>query len=116
MDFTWTDDDGTARRLSSGALNAYLAEAGGGEFTAKTFRTWSGTLAAFEAAETDRLTIRAMSEAAAERLANTPTVARNAYIHPKVIALTETGPATAEPAQLSGLSAAENRLLGYLET
>lgn len=111
---TWVDDGGTVRRLSSGALNAYLAEAGGGDFTAKTFRTWAGTLAAFEAVEAGAETIRALSEVAAERLANTPTVARNAYIHPRVIALTETGLPEIDGAGLRGLTAAENRLLAFL--
>lgn len=112
---TWTNDDGDVRALSSGALNAYLAEAGGHDFTAKTFRTWAGTLAAFEAAEAGQTTIRAMCEAAAERLANTPTVARNAYVHPAVIALSESGPPELRSAGLSGLAAAENRLLALLD-
>ena len=113
---TWIDDQGRPRKLSSGTLNEYLAEAGDGDFTAKTFRTWAGSLAAFEAAESGATTIRALSEAAAKRLANTPTIARNAYIHPKVIGLTETGlPDPLEPVDLSGLAAAEKRLLGLLE-
>ena len=113
---TWTDSAGAHRTLSSGALNAYLSEAGAGDFTAKTFRTWAGTLAAYEAAEAGELTIKALSEAAAERLANTPTVARNSYVHPKVIALSETGLPEIEAVTLSGLAAAETRLLGLLES
>ncbi|GHF69340.1 DNA topoisomerase IB [Seohaeicola zhoushanensis] len=113
---TWTDDDGAVRTLSSGALNSYLAEAGGADFTAKTFRTWAGTLAAFEAVEAGASTIRALAEAAAHRLANTPAVARKAYIHPDVIALAESPSPSASSAGLSGLSAAENRLLGLLES
>jgi len=116
---SWTNEAGDARALSSGALNAYLAEAGGGDFTAKTFRTWAGTLAAYEAAEAGARTIRALSEAAAQRLANTPTVARNAYIHPRIIGLGEAGGgpglADRETPRLRGLSAAENRLLALLE-
>ena len=69
---------------------------------------------AFEAVEAGAETIRALSEVAAERLANTPTVARNAYIHPRVIALTETGLPEIDGAGLRGLTAAENRLLAFL--
>ena len=62
----------------------------GPDITAKTIRTWNGTLAAFGVAQSgDALTIKAMAEAAAEVLHNTPTVARNSYVHPAVIALAE---------------------------
>ena len=112
---TWIDSDGDARKLSSGALNAYLAEAGGGDFTAKTFRTWSGTLAAFETAEAGGATIRSLCAASADRLANTPAVARRSYIHPEVIALAGAEPPVTPGAGLAGLSAAENRLLSFLD-
>ncbi|MCB1341333.1 MAG: DNA topoisomerase IB [Pseudooceanicola sp.] len=112
---TWTDDTGTPRSLSSSALNNYLSEAGGGDFTAKTFRTWAGTLAAYEVAETGPASIKALCAAAADRLANTPAVARRAYIHPAVIALAGEAPPAPTPAGLTGLAAAENRLLGFLD-
>lgn len=112
---TWVDDAGAARSISSGALNDFLAEAGSGDFSAKTFRTWAGTLAAFEAAENGADTIKALSEAAAKRLSNTPTVARNSYIHPKVIKLTDGWPDTDTTKRMDGLSAAEARLLALLE-
>ena len=112
---SWTEADGTVRTLSSGALNAYLAEATEEPFTAKTFRTWAGTLAAFEAAEAGSSTIKALSEAAAERLANTPTVARNSYIHPTVIDLAGKDMPKLKSAGVPGLRAAENRLLSLIE-
>jgi DNA topoisomerase-1 len=112
----WTDDSGRPRSVSSGALNAYLAEAGGCEgFSAKTFRTWAGTLAAFGVAEAGGASIRAMSDAAAERLHNTPTIARTSYIHPSVIALAGSEPELPPGLGLSGLTAGENRLLAFLE-
>ncbi|QQA43029.1 DNA topoisomerase IB [Pelagovum pacificum] len=88
---SWVGPDGTAHEVSSEAVNARLAEITGTEgFTAKTFRTWAGSEAALIVAlKEGPLTIRAMSEAAAERLHNTPTIARNSYIHPEVIALAE---------------------------
>ena len=60
-----------------------------------------------------------MSEAAAERLANTPSIARNSYIHPRVIALHEAD-AGARAALLddlpetAGLRQAERALLRLL--
>jgi DNA topoisomerase-1 len=113
---TWTDEDGTPRTISSGALNRYLAEAGGCEgFTAKTFRTWAGTLAAFGVAEAGGASIKAMADAAAARLHNTPTVSRNSYIHPTVIALAGTTPELPPGLGIAGLTAPENRLLAFLE-
>ena len=114
--FTWIDGQGAVRKVTSTGLNAYLAEIGGCEsFTAKTFRTWAGTLAAFEwhLKEEDAATIKGMAEAASEALANTPTVARNSYIHPKVIALAGQE-ADALPEARRGLSKAETGLLGLL--
>lgn len=72
-------------RLDSADVNAYLPE----DFTAKTFRTWHGTVAAFEAAQIEKPTIKSLCEAAALRLHNTPAICRSSYIHPKVIALAE---------------------------
>ncbi|SHI73918.1 DNA topoisomerase-1 [Palleronia salina] len=88
---TWLDDAGAAHEVTSSQVNELLHDITGQDgFTAKTFRTWNGTTAAMEIAlKEDRLTIKAMAEAAANRLGNTPTIARNSYIHPEVIALTD---------------------------
>lgn len=114
---TWVDDAGEPHTLSSHQLNAYLKEAGGGaEITAKTFRTWAGTLAAFLSAEKGDATIKDMATAASERLHNTPTVARNSYIHPAVIDLAGQPTRTFDAVKRNGLFAAEQRLLGLLST
>ena len=88
---SWIDEDGAARSVTSGEVNAFLAgQTGTDAITAKTFRTWTGSVAALETAlAQEKPTIKALSETAAERLSNTPTIARNSYIHPDVIALTE---------------------------
>jgi DNA topoisomerase-1 len=98
--FQYVDDDGTVRDVHSEDVNAYIREAAGtDEFSAKDFRTWSGTVLAFRAlAATGQLLdgtrppareiqrgLRRAIEATAERLGNTPTVARQAYVHPEVI-------------------------------
>ena len=119
--FTWTDDDGAPRSVTSDAVNARLSDyAGRDGITAKTFRTWAGSEAALTAAlKADSPTIKALSEAASERLHNTPTIARNSYIHPKVIALTEVDAAERQQlldkaASISGLRRAEEVLLHLL--
>ena len=112
---SWTDEDGQTRGLTSQALNAYLADmSGDAHVTAKTFRTWAGTVAAFEVAETGGATIKDMSTAASERLHNTPTIARTSYIHPAVIDLAGQGPLGIQTQQKSGLFASETRLLSFL--
>ncbi len=87
---TWMDDK-EARSVSPDMLGAFMAEVTGEDgLTPKTFRTWNGSVAAMEVALRDEdPTIASMADAAAERLNNTPTIARNSYIHPEVIALSE---------------------------
>ena len=113
---TWADAQGEVHQLNSAELNAYIAEASGcDDFTAKTFRTWAGTVAAFEAAEKGQATIKQLAEAAAAQLSNTPTVARNSYIHPAVIDLAGEAPPEIKVGRKTGLFASEARLLTYLE-
>jgi DNA topoisomerase-1 len=113
---SWVDEDGKAHAVSSGALNGYLAEAGGCDgFTAKTFRTWAGSLAAFEVAEAGDASIKAMTEAAAERLHNTPAIARRSYVHPSIIALAGEAADLPPGLGIDRLTAAENRMLAFLE-
>lgn len=93
--FQYVDDDGTRHNVGSAEVNAYLHEIAGEHFTAKDFRTWSGTLLAalalieFEAYDSEtqakKNVLRAI-ERVAERLGNTPTICRKCYVHPEVIA------------------------------
>ena len=60
-----------------------------------------------------------MAEAAAERLHNTPAIARKSYIHPEVIALADLDEAarqdrTADARDIPGLRRTEVRLLHLL--
>ena len=116
---SWIDDTGAPRRVSSDEVNAYLADVtGDATLTAKTFRTWSGSVAAIEAITPGETpTIKSMAEAAADRLANTPTIARKSYIHPKVIALAEDVSALPQdPRAADGLRVAERQLKDLLAT
>lgn len=92
--FSWLDEEGVAHPVDSGRLNSYLASCAGLTVSAKTFRTWGGSLAAFTAAtravkQGEKVRIKMLTHAASERLQNTPAVCRNSYIHPTVLALAE---------------------------
>lgn len=115
---TWVDEDGRPRAVTSDEVNTYLGQITGNPgLTAKTFRTWAGSVAALEAAhKADKVTIKLMAEAAAERLANTPTIARTSYIHPAVIALAEDdGVIPESPRDIAGLRVGERRLVELME-
>ena len=116
---TWQHGD-EVHGVGSEAVNACLARIAGDGATAKTFRTWIGTLTAFEIAEAARgegkaPTITAMTEAAAARLHNTPSVARTSYVHPGVIGLAEgTEALKGLNGGPRGLEGAERRLAHFL--
>lgn len=123
--FGWVDEAGVLHAIGSQHVNAYLAARTGVDgVTAKTFRTWAGTLAAFAAARATpgRLSVRTMAEAAAQRLHNTPAISRSAYIHPAVLELATLDPeARAErlalaPVGSARLLADERRLLALLQS
>ena len=91
--FQYIDDDGQARDIGSIDVNDYLREISGGDFTAKDFRTWAGTvLAAMALREFEKFDSQAQArkniveaiEKVARRLGNTPAVCRKSYIHPAV--------------------------------
>jgi DNA topoisomerase-1 len=92
--FQYVDDDGQRCSVGSADVNDYLRAACGDAFTAKDFRTWSGTvlvacaLAGVErpasATAGKRAVVRAIA-AAAQRLGNTVAVCRKSYVHPAVV-------------------------------
>ncbi len=113
---TWVDSAGAAQTLTSGALNTYIADAAGIDgATAKSFRTWIGSCAAFAVACEGPATITQMATAAADVLHNTPTIARNSYIHPAIIDLAGQSVPDFTPVTTDGLRVSEQRLLGFLQ-
>lgn len=123
--FAWKDEHGILRPVDSGRLNLYLGEISGLSVSAKTFRTWAGSLAAFTSARTSleksvRPTVKEMSEASAQVLHNTPAISRTSYIHPSIIDLANKQHSLDELVfkplvePLRGLRADENRLLDFL--
>jgi DNA topoisomerase I len=92
--FQYLDEDGERHTVGSSDVNDYLRTITGEDYTAKDFRTWSGTVLAamalqeFEAVDSDaqakKNVVRAI-ESVAERLGNTPSVCRKCYVHPAVL-------------------------------
>jgi DNA topoisomerase-1 len=126
--FQYEDDDRNVRAVSSSDVNDYLREASGGEFTAKDFRTWAGTLAAakeldaFEPPASLTAGKRSIVEAVdrvAESLGNTRAVCRKCYIHPAVLEAYQAGltigRVTARKRLTPALREAEARLVQLLE-
>lgn len=82
--FQYRSVNGEICRLDSSDVNDYIGE----DFSAKTFRTWQGSVSAYKAfCQSETPTIKSLSEAAAETLFNTATICRKSYIHPKIIDL-----------------------------
>lgn len=87
--FTYLDAAGEPRTIGSLHVNDYLRDATGAAFTAKTFRTWTGTSeAAGYLARSPQPPTKAALLAAidhtAEVLGNTRSVCRTSYVHPAV--------------------------------
>ncbi len=92
--FGYVDDAGEVRDVTSEDVNAYLREIAGEEFSAKDFRTWSGTVLAaialrefekFNSEKQAKRNVVQAIEAVAKMLGNTPTVCRRCYIHPAIL-------------------------------
>lgn len=100
--FQYRTDAGELQPVDSGAVNAYLRQAMGEDFTAKDFRTWGGTLAAFKLLAATPLpkppgkaaltrARNAVIKEVAQALGNTPAVCRKAYIDPCMFVAWEDG-------------------------
>jgi DNA topoisomerase-1 len=128
--FQYLDEAGDAQVVDSGDINGYLKEITGQDFTAKDFRTWSGTVLAAAAlrevppADTKKQTERSVNvaiEAVAGLLGNTPAVCRKSYVHPGVVDAFRDGTMATvfsrkqrASARIAGLRADEIALLALL--
>ena len=121
--FQYVDAEGSQWPIGSADVNEYIRAAAGGEFTAKDFRTWAGTVTtAARFAQTPLPQTKAAAEravvevikAVAADLGNTPAVCRKSYVHPRVIEgfIGGTLPAARKG---RGLSRDESRVLRLLE-
>ncbi len=127
--FQYLDDDGAVHSVGSADVNEYLQAVSDGEFTAKDFRTWHGSVHALQLwrgiatgddPDPGKAIVNQLLAEVAARLGNTVAVCRKSYIHPRVLALL-TGAAPARwlppdrpPPRKSGLSVAERRFLRLL--
>jgi DNA topoisomerase I len=92
--FQYVDDERRRVSIGSGDVNDYLRDITGEDFTAKDFRTWSGTLQAVAALEAigpaasareAKSAILKAIDRVAEQLNNTRAVCRKYYVHPMVL-------------------------------
>ena len=94
--FEYYDTDGSIHSINSGMVNNYIRHITGGEFTAKDFRTWAGTVTAlnafgeigsFESTTEMNQKVAAVYDQVAKQLGNTRTVCKNYYVHPAIVDL-----------------------------
>lgn len=92
--FQYVDEEGVRHTLGSADVNDYLREITGEDYTAKDFRTWSGTMLAAltlagcepaESAVQARKNIAQTIDAVARKLGNTSAICRKCYVHPGVL-------------------------------
>ncbi|MEO7787731.1 MAG: DNA topoisomerase IB [Sphingomicrobium sp.] len=121
--FQYLGDDGEPHAITSADVNAYIREASGGDFTAKSFRTWGASVIAFEqmlaAEEGARLSVKTMVEPVAEALGNTVAMSRKSYVHPRLIDAVRDSPRDAlnglkPPRPRKYLSGAEVGMIAFL--
>jgi len=119
--FRYEDDAGELHDIGTTEINDWLKDAGGGDFTAKQFRTWKATqfcareLAKTPPAETEREQKRAINEAirrTAENLHHTPATCRKYYLPPLLFDAYRSGELFKRMNVRSGNVAKSNRLYG----
>lgn len=99
--FQYFDGNGVKHKIDSGMVNSYIKSLADGEFTAKDFRTWAGTLHAlnfYKSQETEELSATAlhrksleMLDYVASKLGNTRSVCKKYYVNPLLVDLYEQG-------------------------
>lgn len=123
--FQYRGDDGRIRPVESGAVNDYLSRVMGAPFTAKEFRTWGGTMKAFQclaaiavpehATEHALAAIRSdVTREVAAMLRNTPAVSRKAYIDPALFPGWRDGSLARAAANARGARQWESALVRFL--
>lgn len=126
--FQYFGEDGKRQRIDSNDVNEYLREITKGDFTAKDFRTWAGTVLAavalrevkkFETQAEAKRNVKAAIESVAKKLGNTVTICRKCYVHPFVLESYMDGTLLMQAARARankrGLNAEERLVLGLLE-
>jgi DNA topoisomerase I len=96
--FQFLDENGDRKSIDSGMVNEYIKKISGGDFTAKDFRTWAGTVHALLAfkelgfgdtqTESKKKVVAAL-DTVSKLLGNTRNVCKKYYVHPVIISLYE---------------------------
>lgn len=98
--FQYVDEQGQRHAIDSSDVNEYLQQITLGDYTAKDFRTWFGSLHTmlalselepFTCVTEAKKNIVAAIRMAANRLGNTPAICRNSYVHPLILECYLTG-------------------------
>jgi len=131
--FQYYDENKDRKTIDSGMVNNYIKQATGGNFSAKDFRTWAGSLnilhsfaamnEAIDEKEKKNNILKALDDVSV-RLGNTRTVCKKYYVHPGLIEMYEQDKLKNYLSQLnkieeddskSGLTVAEKLLMKLLE-
>ena len=91
--FEYIGEDGAVCAVESADVNRYIREIAGGEFTAKDFRTWAGTILALRELASagpaanqseGKKAVVAAIKSVARKLGNRPATCRKYYVHPAI--------------------------------
>ncbi|GEQ87164.1 DNA topoisomerase [Patiriisocius marinistellae] len=98
--FQYYDQDNYHHSIDSGMVNDYISEISGVLFSAKDFRTWSGSKIFFMTLKELGLTnnkdeiksnLKKAFKITSEALGNTPNVCKKYYVHPAIVSCYENG-------------------------
>ena len=96
--FQYLDSEGKRHPVFSHDVNSYLHEITGGDYTAKDFRTWGGTVGAIELFKEALIEVETspkrnltvcLVRKVADKLGNTMAICKAYYIHPAILSLAE---------------------------
>jgi DNA topoisomerase-1 len=125
--FQYYDEEGNQKQIDSGMVNQYIKDATRGEFSAKDFRTWAGSLQAIEYFRSEKdieeiegsKRVAAMLDSVCEKLGNSRSICRKYYVHPQLIALCEDNKLSTDLFKIAkkgnGLSESEYVLMNILK-
>ena len=116
--FQYYTPEGVRKSIDSGMVNDYIKKISGGDFTAKDFRTWSGTIYAFLAfkklggfeteAEAKKKVLEAL-DIVSKHLGNTRNVCKKYYVHPAILSLYENKSIEKYLSELDEISVNDNK-------
>ena len=97
--FQYFDNEGNKKKIDSGMLNNYIKEKSGGNFSAKDFRTWAGSLHALRCLKKvtalndetidNKKSINEMLDEVSRKLGNSRNICKKYYVHPGLVTLFE---------------------------